>query len=63
MIDSEVRSIIDARLEQVLHTLREHEDLLHLVAERLLTKETIESEEFLELIGRKAEAKTAVGTS
>jgi cell division protease FtsH len=62
MIDSEVRSIIDARLEQVLHTLREHEDLLHLVAERLLAKETIESEEFLELIGRKAEAKTAVGT-
>lgn len=59
MIDSEVRSIVDARLEQVLDTLRKHQDLLHLVAERLLVKETIEADEFLELIGRKDETKTA----
>jgi len=63
MIDSEVRSIIDARLEQVLDTLRQHEDVLHKVAERLLVKETIEAEEFLEIIGRKDEAQAAVGTA
>jgi cell division protease FtsH len=53
LIDTEVRSIIEERLKGVLTTLREHEDLLHLVAGRLLEKETIEAEEFQELIGKK----------
>jgi len=53
MIDDEVRHIIEARMEEVLKTLKEHEDLLHLVAKRLLDVETIEAEEFLELVGMK----------
>ena len=51
LIDEEVRSIIHSRLEGVEETLRNRVDLLHLVANRLLEKETIEGEEFLELIG------------
>jgi cell division protease FtsH len=51
LIDNEVRSIIDSRLEGVQKTLREHVDLLHLVAKRLLERETIEGDEFLVLIG------------
>jgi len=58
MIDDEVRRIMDSRMEDVLTTLRAHEDLLHLVAEKLLEKETIESEEFFALIGRKSAPKT-----
>jgi cell division protease FtsH len=53
MIDQEVRSIVEDRMEQAIGTLREHEDLLHLVAQRLLEKETLEGEEFNELIGVK----------
>ncbi len=53
MIDDEVRGIIDSRMEEALKTLREHEDLLHVVAKRLLDRETIEADEFMELIGRK----------
>ena len=53
MIDDEVRHIIEARMEEVLKTLKEHDDLLHLVAKRLLDVETIEAEEFLELVGMK----------
>lgn len=51
MIDDEVRSITDSRMELTLETLREHEDLVHVVAEKLLEKETIESDEFYRLIG------------
>jgi cell division protease FtsH len=53
LIDQEVRTIIESRLEEVLKTLREHENLLHLVAAKLLEKETLEGEEFMELIGQK----------
>lgn len=63
MIDAEVRSIIEARLEGVLKTHKEHEDLLHLVAERLLVKETIEQDEFLELVGPKDAGKAVAGNS
>jgi cell division protease FtsH len=59
MIDQEVRTIIESRLEEVLKTLREHEDLLHLVAAKLLEKETLESEEFLELIKEKTNQQPA----
>lgn len=52
LIDLEVRNIIDARMKEVLTTLKEHEDLLHLVAQKLLEKETLESDEFMALIGR-----------
>ncbi|MGO9119250.1 MAG: ATP-dependent zinc metalloprotease FtsH [Desulfomonilaceae bacterium] len=59
MIDEEVRAIIESRLEEVLKTLREHEDLLHLVAAKLLEKETVEGEEFLELIKGKTNQQPA----
>lgn len=52
LIDLEVRNIIDARMKEVLNTLKEHEDLLHLVAQKLLEKETIEADEFMQLIGK-----------
>jgi cell division protease FtsH len=53
MIDDEVRKIMDSRMNLVLSLLREHKDLLRIVAEALLERETIEADEFLELIGRK----------
>jgi len=61
LIDEEVRSIIESRMKQALETLRDHEDLLHRVAGRLLEKETLEDEEFLALIGRTYPEKAAAG--
>jgi len=49
MIDTQVRWIIDERLDQVVDTLKSHEELLHQVARRLLEKETIEGEDLREL--------------
>ena len=59
MIDYEVRKIIDERMEAALETLRNHQDLLHLVAGKLLEKETIEAEEFFQLIGAGADEPAA----
>lgn len=60
MIDHEVRTIIESRMQGVLKTMREHEDLLHKIAERLLEKETLEADEFTELIsGKQAKAAAA----
>ncbi|MBI5248550.1 MAG: ATP-dependent metallopeptidase FtsH/Yme1/Tma family protein [Desulfomonile tiedjei] len=55
LIDTEVRNIIDSRMEEVLKTLKERENLLHIVAKRLLEKETLESDEFTELVGNMQE--------
>jgi len=52
LIDLEIRSIIDNRMKGVLKTLKDHEATLHKVAKRLLEKETLESEEFVELVGK-----------
>ncbi len=52
MIDNEVRRKIDSRMQEVLKALREHQDLLHVVAERLLNRGTIEERERIELIGQ-----------
>jgi cell division protease FtsH len=60
LIDEEVRRIIDARMEGVLETLGHQRDLLEVVAGRLLELETIEGEEFLELIKQPASAETLV---
>jgi cell division protease FtsH len=60
MVDFEVRRIIDTRMESALDTLRKHQGLLHRVAENLLEKETIESAEFLELIGSEAEEAASI---
>ncbi len=54
LIDQEVRTIIESRLEGAIKTLREHEDLLHLVAGKLLEKETLEREEFMELVEKRS---------
>jgi cell division protease FtsH len=62
MIDDEVRTIIESRMEGVLNSLREHEDLLHTIAARLLEKETLEGDEFMKLISRK-QPKTSVATT
>jgi len=56
LIDEEVRTIVESRMHGAVETLRKHEDLLHVVAEKLLEKETLEADEFLGLIGRKPSA-------
>lgn len=63
MIDQEVRSIVESRLNLTLDTLKEHEDLLHLVASRLLEKETLEAEEFMSLIQDGASEQTTTSDS
>jgi ATP-dependent Zn protease len=55
MIDDEVRAIVEKRMESVILTLHDKEKLLHKIAERLLEKETIEAEEFFELLGEQKE--------
>ena len=49
IIDEEVKKIIQKAYERARMILTEHVDKLHLVAERLLEKEKIESEEFDEI--------------
>jgi len=60
MIDAEVRAIIESRMEGVIKTLKENEYLLHKIAERLLEKETIEADEFTELLSIEKPAAAAV---
>ncbi len=55
-IDEEIAKIIEERYKAVLQMLTEKKDLLEKIAQRLLDKETIESEEFEAII---AEAKNA----
>jgi cell division protease FtsH len=62
MIDHEVRAIIETRMQGVLNTVREHEDLLHAIAEILLEKETLEGAEFMDLVSRKRPKTAAAGT-
>lgn len=51
-IDEEVRRIVESRLEGVLSTLGEKKELLQRVAQTLLEKETLDGEEFTELIAK-----------
>ena len=51
LIDDEVRTILDERMAMVRNLLATKKDLLEKVATALLEKETLESEEFLELVG------------
>ena len=60
IIDEQVHDIMEERMEGVLLTLKMHENLLQRVAERLIEKETIERDEFLELIGRKQPEQAVV---
>ena len=51
LIDDEVRTILDERMTEVKSLLATKKDLLEKVASALLEKETLESEEFMELVG------------
>ena len=51
LIDDEVRTILDERMAIVRSLLDTKKELLEKVASELLEKETLESEEFLELVG------------
>ena len=51
LIDDEVRIILDERMTEVKSLLATKKDLLETVASALLEKETLESEEFMELVG------------
>jgi cell division protease FtsH len=51
LIDDEIRIILDERMTEVKNLLATKKDLLEKVALALLEKETLESEEFIELVG------------
>jgi cell division protease FtsH len=51
LIDDEIRIILDERMTEVKNLLATKKDLLEKVALALLEKETLESEEFVELVG------------
>ncbi len=53
LIDEEVRTILEARMDGVLKTLSESREILDFVAEELLEKETIDGPEFKELLKEK----------
>lgn len=50
LIDEEVRKILEERMAMTIGTLKEKEEFLHAVAEQLLEKETLEEEDFTELL-------------
>jgi cell division protease FtsH len=58
LIDDEVRDILTERMETVKQLLATKKELLEKVASVLLEKETLESEEFLELIGHDKKKKS-----
>ena len=49
-IDREARKMMDAAYERCTAILSEHEDQLHIIAKLLYEKETVESEEFLDVM-------------
>jgi len=51
LIDDEVRTILDERMVNVKNLLETKKDLLEKVAAVLLEKETLEGEEFMQLVG------------
>lgn len=51
-IDNEVRRIIDESYQKAQDIITEKMDILHAIAEALMEKETLEAEEFREIIGR-----------
>ncbi|NJN92998.1 MAG: ATP-dependent metallopeptidase FtsH/Yme1/Tma family protein [Anaerolineales bacterium] len=50
-IDREVRQLVDEAHERSLQILRDHIDMLHLIAKRLIDEETIDAAEFAALFG------------
>ncbi|MCQ2559998.1 MAG: cell division protein FtsH, partial [Clostridia bacterium] len=56
-IDKEVRRTMEQSYQRVKDLLNEHMDTLHLVAETLMKKETIEANEFQSLMDQAGEAR------
>ncbi len=50
VIDREARKMMDAAYERCTAILREHEDQLHVIAKLLYEKETVEADEFLDVM-------------
>ena len=59
-IDGQVKKITDEAYSKSLETLKKLKDKLDILAEELLKKETIESEEFIKIIGPKKPALVKV---
>jgi len=57
-IDVEVKKITDKAYEDAMAVLANHRDKLNVLAEELLKKETIDSEDFIRVIGPKKELET-----
>ena len=58
LIDSEALRLVDAAYDRSLSLLREHKAQLHALAEALLAKEVIGSEELIEILGPRRHAKS-----
>ena len=54
LIDSEIRRFVDESLDRARSLLRENEDKLHALANALLERETLTSEDVEELLGKRA---------
>ena len=52
-VDKEIKKIMEAGFKQALSLLRLHKSKLDLVAKALLEKETLESDEFEKIVGKK----------
>lgn len=50
LLDSEVRKLLDEALAHAKHTITQHKDLLEKITQLLLEKETIEQDEFNEIL-------------
>lgn len=61
-IDREIRRMMDEAFERAKTIINEHREQLNLLAKTLLEKETIESEEFVGLLGEKPQNGTADAT-
>ncbi|HVO42686.1 MAG TPA: ATP-dependent zinc metalloprotease FtsH [Aggregatilineales bacterium] len=57
IIDEEVKQIVDEAYERALELLRDNQDKLELIAQRVMEVETIDYEEFLQLMGEPGSAR------
>ena len=58
LIDEEVKALVDERMNMVKNILLEKIDVIHLVAEELLRKETLEEEDFARLLSHSTQQST-----
>ena len=54
-IDSQVRSIVDDRYQATLQMMREHRSLMDRLVDLLIEKETIDGDEFRQIVAEYAE--------